>query len=127
MCWATAAVFLSVLIMGVRIAGTNGERLGLAKTMLPGIDSLVMFFIFGLAGSAVFLISSGLRRGRRWSFYAAAAVAVLLIPVFLFGTIPGIFILSGILGRETKAWFKSRLAPSFSRTDSGPQALDPTK
>lgn len=113
MCWVTAAFFMFILVSGVKIAGGDGGRLGLARTMLPKVDGLSLFFVFAFAGLLAFIIAPGLTRARGWSRWAAIALSVVLLPLFPFGTVPAIFILFGLLNGKAKAWFKA--GPSQNR------------
>lgn len=103
--WATAALLIYILTRGAGLAGGDPERLGLARTMLPGSSNLVASFVLIAAGLILFVISAGVRRGQAWSRYAALAAGVILLPVIVVGTIPGIFIIFGMFGHKAGEWF----------------------
>ncbi len=108
MCWVTAAFFMFMVVSGVKIAGGDGGRLGLAKTMLPRVDGVVLFFIFAFAGLAALIAAAGLGKGRRWAWFLSLALAVISLPIVLIGTVPGIFILTGVLNGKSREWFNEK-------------------
>ncbi len=105
MCIASAALFLFIFISGLAAAGRGNGTFQLVRHMLPGTMTLVLFFISAVLGLACFIVSSKISRRQPSARLAGLALGILLLPLFPFGTVPGIFVVSGLAGREAGQWF----------------------
>jgi 4-amino-4-deoxy-L-arabinose transferase-like glycosyltransferase len=101
---ATAGLFLFIFVAGFLVVG-RGERYGLLGSALLGATGLLLFAVSAAAGAVDIIAAGGVRRRAKWARYLGIFLGVLLLPLFPFCTVLGLFVLSGLLGEEARAWF----------------------
>jgi hypothetical protein len=108
--FATAALLIFIFIVGA----------GLLGSVLLGAAGIFLAAGFAAFGVADLLIAAGIAKGRPWARYVGFALAVLYLPAIPIGTILGIIVLRGLLGRDARDWFgtvqKGRQAPQVPTT-----------
>jgi hypothetical protein len=107
---ATACLFLFIFVTGFIFVGGRGERAGLVGNVLLGGLGLALSAGSAAAGALDLIAAAGVRRGAASGRVLGAALAVLMLPLFPVGTILGLFVLSGLLNADARAWFAGRPA-----------------
>ncbi len=102
---ATAGVLLFILIIGSSFVGLSGERYGLLGSALLGTLGFVLFGLAAAVGIVELITAAGVAKGRPWGRVLGILLGVLMLPLFPVGTVLGIFILLGLLGRGAQEWF----------------------
>lgn len=102
---AAAALFLFVFISGLSAAGRGNGTFQLVRHMLPGTMTLVLFFISAVLGLACFIAAPRLSRGRPSARLTGLVLGILFLPLFPFGTVPGVFVVWGLTGKAAREWF----------------------
>jgi hypothetical protein len=104
--FATAGFFLFVLAAGAVLVG-GGERAGLLGSVLIGATGVLFCGASAVAGAVDLIAAAGVRRRAGYGRVLGVVLGVLMIPLFPAGTVLGVFILSGLLGADARAWFSS--------------------
>ncbi len=102
---ATAALFLFIFVSGAVLVGWGTERSGLLGSALLGAAGILLALFFAALGAADLFIAAGIAKGRPWARIAGAAMGVLLLFGFPVGTVLGVLVLMGLLGRDSRDWF----------------------
>jgi hypothetical protein len=103
----TFLAVLSLIILTLLSLGPDNELQSLVGTdflISRGLLVAIFSFFFGLAG---LITSSGIIKGRRWSWLASLIIALVLVLLFPVGTIFGIKLLLCLFNRDVKSWFRS--------------------
>jgi hypothetical protein len=103
---ATAGLFLFILAAGASLVG-GGERAGLLGSALLGATGVLLCAASAATGAADLVAAVGVKRRAAYGRVLGCFLAVLMLPLFPVGTVLGVFILSGLLGGEARAWFSS--------------------
>jgi hypothetical protein len=103
--FATAGLFLFILVAGFTFIDGSGERSGLLGSALLGALGIVLCVASAAAGVLDLIAAAGVRRRARWGRVLGVIVGVLMIPLFPVGTVLGIFVLTGLLGPDGREWF----------------------
>jgi len=118
--FATAALLIFIFVAGAVLVGWGTERAGLLGSVLLGAAGIFLAAGFAAFGVAGLLIAAGIAKGRPWARYTGLAMAVLYVPAIPIGTILGIIVLTGLLGRDARDWFgtvqRGRKAPQVPTT-----------
>jgi hypothetical protein len=103
--FATAALLLFIFFAGASLIGWGTERSSLLGSALLGAAGI--FLAAGFAAFGVFdlVIASGIAKGRPWARIAGIVMAVIYLIAIPVGTILGIIVLMGLLGRDARDWF----------------------
>jgi len=104
--FATAGLFLFILAAGAVLVG-GGERAGLLGSALLGATGVLLCGAAALAGVFDLIAAAGVRRRAGYGRALGIVLGGLMIPLIPVGTVLGVFILSGLLGEEARAWFSS--------------------
>jgi hypothetical protein len=109
---ATAALFLFIFAAGAVLIGWGTERAGLLGSALLGGAGIALAVFFAAVGVLDLVIASGLAKGRPWARFAGIAMGAVLLIGFPVGTVLGVLVLMGLVGRDAKDWFGvPRVAP----------------
>jgi hypothetical protein len=105
---ATAVVLSMIFVFGSLVLGLSGkEQAVVGSAVLGGLGRAI--FAISLLLAVLFLLTArGIARRKAWAKPAGMVLAMLMLPVFPLGTVLGIFVLIGLLGREAKSWFAAR-------------------
>ncbi len=101
---ATAGLFLFILAAGAAFVG-NDERAGLLGSALLGFTGVLLCSASAAAGALDLIAAAGVKRRAGYGRVLGCLLGVLMLPLFPVGTVLGVFIISGLLGGEAKAWF----------------------
>ncbi|HVP91363.1 MAG TPA: hypothetical protein VMS75_09115 [Terriglobales bacterium] len=102
--FATAGLFAFIFVSGSVLIG-GGERAELLGNVLLGRTGASIAAAAAAAGLLDFAAAAGVGRRARWGQALGLFVGVVLVPLVPIGTVLGIFILSGLLGEDARAWF----------------------
>jgi hypothetical protein len=103
--FATAGLFLFILVAGSVFVGRSGERSGLLGNALLGALGVILLLASAAAGAFDLLAAVGVRRRAAWGRALGVIAGILMIPLFPVGTVLGFFALTGLLGADGREWF----------------------
>ncbi len=102
---AAAVLFLFIFAAGAVFVGRGTERSALLGNALLGAGGVALFVLFAAWGVAEIVTADGVGRGKPWSRTLGAIFGILGLPLIPAGPVLGVFILSGLLSAEGRAWF----------------------
>jgi hypothetical protein len=102
---ATAALFLFIFVSGAILIGWGTERAGLLGSAVLGAAGVALAVLFAAFGVAGLFIAAGIAEGRPWARLAGIAMALVLLIGVPVGTVLGVLVLLGLLGRDARDWF----------------------
>jgi len=105
---ATAVVLLTIFVFGSLALGLSGKEQAVVGSGILGGLGQAIFAISLLLAVFFFLTARGIARRRAWAKLAGVVLAILMLPGFPIGTVSGILVLAGLLGREAKSWFAAQ-------------------
>jgi hypothetical protein len=105
---ATAVVLSTIFVFGSLALGLSGKEQAVVGSGILGGLGQAICAISLLLAVFFFLTASGIARRKVWAKLAGIAQAILILPGFPIGTVLGILVLTGLLGRESKSWFAAR-------------------
>ena len=101
----TAASVLGVVLYGSLVLRlTREERALLGSAVLGGLGVLIIGLSF-LSGALALIVAAGITRRRAWGRIGGFVLGGLLLPLLPVGTILGLFVLTGLAGRDANTWF----------------------
>ncbi len=103
--FATAALFLFIFFAGAALIGWHTERSSLVGSALLGAAGIALAVAFVVLGIVALVAAAGIAKGRPWSRIAGIVLGVLYLLAFPIGTILGLIVLLGLLGRDARDWF----------------------
>lgn len=102
---ATAALFLFIFVYGAVLIGWGTERAGLLGSALLGAAGVALAVLFAAFGVADLFIAAGIAKGRPWARLAGIAMGLVLLVGVPVGTVLGVLVLMGLIGRDARDWF----------------------
>lgn len=119
--FATAALLLFIFFAGAALIGWHTERSSLVGSALLGAAGIALAVVFVIFAIVDLVVAASIVKGRPWSRYAGIVLGALYLLAFPIGTILGLIVLLGLLGRDARDWFgAARPAPYM------PQVPPPT-
>ena len=103
--FATAALLFFIFFAGAALIGWHTERSSLVGSALLGAAGIVLAVVFVLFGILDLIVAAGVAKGRSWSRYAGIVLGVIYLVAVPIGTILGLIVLLGLLGRDARDWF----------------------
>ncbi len=101
----TAAAALGLVLYGSLILRLTREEHALLGSALLGGLGFMIFGLAFLAGAVWFLVAAGISRRRTWGRIGGLVLGGLMLPLLPIGTILGLFVLTGLSGRDAGDWF----------------------
>jgi hypothetical protein len=105
--FATAALLVFIFLAGAALVGFGTERAGLLGSALLGATGIVLALGFVAFGIVDLVIAAGIAKGRPWARIAGSVIGVIYLIAIPVGTILGIIMLIGLLGRDARDWFST--------------------
>ncbi|MGB9893575.1 MAG: hypothetical protein ACPLRA_04115 [Candidatus Saccharicenans sp.] len=87
-------------------AGELRELTGVDFLMNRGLGLTIFSLLFALVG---LLTASGFEDQKRWCWFSAFFIAIILVLLFPIGTIFGFKLLVNLFNKEVKAWFSFKI------------------
>ena len=103
--FATAALFLFIFFAGAALIGWHTERSSLVGSALLGAAGIALAVVFVIFAIVDLVVAASIVKGRPWSRYAGIVLGILYLLAFPIGTILGLIVLLGLLGRDARDWF----------------------
>jgi hypothetical protein len=103
--FATAALLLFIFAAGAALIGWHTERASLLGSALLGATGILLAVLFAAFGIIDLVVASGIAKGRPWARYAGMVLGALYLVAVPVGTVLGIIVLTGLLGRDARDWF----------------------
>jgi len=104
---ATAALLVFIFLAGAVLIGFGTERAGLLGSALLGAAGIILALGFIAFGIADLVIAAGIAKGRPWARIAGTVIGAIYLVAVPVGTILGIIVLMGLLGRDARDWFST--------------------
>jgi hypothetical protein len=101
----TAAAVLGMILYGSLILRLTREEHALLGYALLGGLGLALIVLFFVSGSLSLLVAAGITRRRIWGRIGGLVLGGLMIPLPPIGTVLGLFVLTGLAGRDAGGWF----------------------
>jgi len=101
----TAAAVLGIILYGSLILRLTREEHSLLGYAVLGGLGLALIVLFFVSGSLALLVAAGITRRRIWGRIGGLVLGVLMIPLLPIGTVLGLFVLTGLTGRDAGDWF----------------------
>jgi hypothetical protein len=105
--FATAALLFFIFLAGAVLIGFGTERAGLLGSALLGATGIILALGFIAFGIADLVIAAGIVKGRPWARVAGTVIGAIYVVAIPVGTILGIIVLMGLLGRDARDWFST--------------------
>ncbi len=101
----TSAAVLGIVLYGSLILRlTREEHALLGSAILGGLGLVIIGAAFLFAALAL-LVAAGISRRQAWGRIGGFVLGGLMLPLLPVGTILGLFVLTGLAGRDASAWF----------------------
>ncbi len=103
----TAASALGLVLYGSLVLRLTGEEHALLGSALLGGLGLFIFALAFLSGALDLLVAAGISRRKAWGRIGGFVLGGLMLPLLPIGTILGLFVLTGLSGRDADDWFSA--------------------
>jgi hypothetical protein len=101
----TAAAILGIILYGSLVLHLTGEEHALLGSAILGGLGLVLIVLAFLLGAIALLVAAGITGRQTLGRIGGFVLGALMLPLFPVGTILGLFVLTGLSGRDASAWF----------------------
>jgi hypothetical protein len=108
---ATAGLFIFILAAGLAVVGWRGERPELLGNALIGVSGVLLAAALLVLGLIDIATAAGVRRRASWARALGAFLGILMLPLVPVGTVLGLYVLTGLLGADARAWFSGARVP----------------
>jgi hypothetical protein len=120
---ATALLFLFIFVTGAVFIGWGTERADLLGSALLGATGVILSLSFAALGVAGIVAAEGIGRGKTWSRPLGISLGAVGLPLFPVGTLLGVFVLTGLLSADGRAWFEPGRSHRPGRPPSRPTTI----